>query len=51
MESWDAQSVMEPYLDAARAAVERVLKLPLVKSLLDTLDLAVSSASADAHPG
>ncbi|WOO83020.1 uncharacterized protein LOC62_04G006500 [Vanrija pseudolonga] len=44
MESWDAQSVMEPYLDAARAAVERVLKLPLVKTLLDTLDLAVSKA-------
>ncbi|KAL1409175.1 hypothetical protein Q8F55_006005 [Vanrija albida] len=44
MESWDAQSVMAPYLDAARAAVERVLKLPLVKSLLDTLDLAVSKA-------
>jgi hypothetical protein len=33
--------VLDEFLAAARAAVERVMRMPLVKGLLDTLDLAV----------
>jgi hypothetical protein len=42
----DAESVLEPFKTAAAEALERVAKLPVVKQLLDTLDLATSSTSS-----
>ncbi|BEJ11621.1 hypothetical protein CspHIS471_0200810 [Cutaneotrichosporon sp. HIS471] len=40
----DAESVLEPFKTAAAEALERVSQLPIVKQLLDTLDLATSKA-------
>lgn len=40
------ESVLEPFVDAAAAALDRVAHLPIVKQLLDTLDLATSSTSS-----
>ncbi|RSH82782.1 uncharacterized protein EHS24_007777 [Apiotrichum porosum] len=37
-------SCLDPYIAAAREALERVSKLPIVKNLLDTLDLATTRA-------
>ncbi|GMK56184.1 hypothetical protein CspeluHIS016_0300240 [Cutaneotrichosporon spelunceum] len=38
----DAESVLEPFKKAANETLERVAQLPIVKQLLDTLDLAKS---------
>lgn len=39
-ESW----ILDPYISSAKEAVDKVLHMPIVKTILDTFDLAVSRA-------